>query len=141
MMQCDPAALMTQQPVYYHVTFQTRRRQPVLYAEVEARLLTLLPDIARRNEFTVLEAGCALTHLHLLIEKAPWADLFHIIQVVQTESSAEILQQFPELALDLNLSFIWDTGFHYKRHTQKSIETVRRYIRNQKQHHGLESGG
>ena len=113
----------------------------MLYAEVETHLLTLLPDIARRNEFTVLEVGCALTHLHLLIEKAPWADLLHIIQVVQAETSASILQQFPELAMDLNLAFIWDTDFHYERHTQKSVEAGKRYIRNQKQHHGLESGG
>ena len=60
---------MTLRHVYYHVTFQTRQRKPVLYAEVEAYLLALLLDIARRNEFTILEMGCALTHLHLLIEK------------------------------------------------------------------------
>ncbi len=130
---------MTRPPVYYHVTFQTRKRKPVLYAEIEAYLLTLLPDIARRNEFTVLEAGCALTHLHLWIEKAPWADLLRIIRVVQAETSESILQQFPELALDLNLSFIWDTGFHYERHTQNSVEAVKQYIRDQKQHHNLES--
>ncbi len=130
---------MTRPPVYYHVTFQTRQRKPVLYAEIEACLLTLLPDIARRNEFTVLEAGCALTHLHLLIEKAPWADLLRIIRVVQAETSESILRQFPELALDLNLSLIWDTGFHYERHTKNSVEAVKQYIRNQKRHHNLES--
>jgi REP element-mobilizing transposase RayT len=124
--------------VFYHVTFQTRRRKPALYVEVEAYLLTLLPEIAQRGEFTVLEAGCALTHLHLLIEKAPWADLLHIIRHVQDETSVSVLQQFPELALDLDPQYLWDTGFHYTRHTQASLETVKQYIRSQKRHHGLE---
>ena len=124
--------------VYYHVTFQTRQRKPVLYAEVEACLLTCLPEIARRNEFTVVEAGCALTHLHLLIEKAPWADLLSIIRLLQIETSARVLQQFPDLAFDLNLQNIWDTGYHYVRHSEKTISEVRQYIRHQKQHYGLE---
>jgi putative transposase len=130
--------MVTPKRVFYHVTFQTRQRKPVLYAEIETCLLALLPDIAECGEFTVLEAGCALTHLHLLIEKAPWADLLRIIRLVQAETSDCILRQFPQLALDLNLQFIWDTGFHYERHDQKSVETVKQYIRNQKQHHGLQ---
>jgi REP element-mobilizing transposase RayT len=109
----------------------------MLYAEVEAYLLACLPEMARRDEFTLVEAGCALTHLHLLIEKAPWADLLRIIRFLQIETSAKILQQFPDMALDLNLQNIWDTGYHYVRHSEKSVEAVRQYIRDQKQHHGL----
>jgi REP element-mobilizing transposase RayT len=124
--------------VYYHVTFQTRQRRPVLYAEVEACLLACLPEIARRGEFTVVEAGCALTHVHLLIEKAPWADLLHITRLLQIETSARVLQQFPDLALDLNSPNLWDTGYHYVRHSAKSVEVVKQYIRDQKRHHGLE---
>ena len=124
--------------VYYHVTFQTRQRKPVLYAEVEACLLACLPDIARRGEFTVVEAGCALTHLHLLIEKAPWADLLHIIRLLQIETSARVLQQFPDLAFDLNLPNLWDTGYHYVRHREENAEVVKQYLRDQKRHHGLE---
>ncbi len=124
--------------VYYHVTFQTRQRRPLLYAETEAYLLARLPEIAQRDTFTILEAGCALTHLHLLIEKVPWADLLSIIRLLQIETSDSILQHFPDMALDLNLQSIWETGFHYVRHSDKSVEAVKHYIRNQKQHHGLE---
>ena len=124
--------------VYYHVTFQTRQRKPVLYAEVEACLLACLPDIARRGDFAVVEAGCTLTHLHLLIEKAPWADLLRIIRLLQIETSARVLQQFPDLAFDLNSPTIWDTGYHYVRHREENAEVVKQYIRDQKRHHGLE---
>ena len=124
--------------VYYHVTFQTRQRKPVLYAEVEAHLLACLPEISQRGEFTIVEAGCALTHLHLLIEKAPWADLLRIIQLLQIETSTRVLQQFPDLAFDLNVLNIWDAGYHYVRHSEKSVNEVKQYICHQKQRHGLE---
>lgn len=124
--------------IYYHVTFQPYRRLPILYDEIEAYLRDTLPKIAKRGEFTVLEIGVVPTHIHLLIEKAPWANLLHIIRAIQNATSDEILQRFPELALDLKIDRFWAEGYHYERHTDKSVEAVRRYIRDQKRHHGLE---
>ena len=123
--------------VYYHITFQTRRRIPAIYDEVEAYFREVVPHIARRGEFTVLEIGVVPTHVHLLIEKAPWADLIAIIREIQAHTSTHILERFPELALDLKTDRFWAEGYHYERHGEKSLETVRRYIRNQKRHHGL----
>ena len=123
--------------IYYHVTFQTRQRKPILYEEVESHLVALLPQLTRRGDFSILETGCALTHSHLLIERAPWADLLHIIHALQAETSDSILQRFPELELDLKQPNLWDTGFHYVRHDEQSVETVKQYIRRQKQHHRL----
>jgi REP element-mobilizing transposase RayT len=124
--------------VFYHVTFQTQWRLPAVYDEVEAYFREAVPKIARRDEFTVLEIGVVPTHVHLLIEKAPWADLLKIIREIQDSTSAQIFERFPELALDMHTDRFWADGYHYERHTEKSVETVRQYIRNQKRHHGLE---
>ncbi|HLF25425.1 MAG TPA: IS200/IS605 family transposase [Anaerolineae bacterium] len=123
--------------VYYHVTFQTRRRIPAIYDEVEAYFREVVPQIAKQGEFVVLEVGVVPTHVHLLIEKAPWADLVAIVHAIQDSTSTSLLEHFPELALDLKADRFWTDGYHYERHTQKSLETVRRYIRDQKRHHGL----
>ncbi len=136
-MRSNDAKSKTPSRVYYHVTFQTRRRLPALYDEVEACFCEQMQQIAKRGEFAVLEIGVAPTHAHLLIEKAPWADLLKIIGDIQLETSNAILEQFPELALDLRVENLWDSGFHYERHTDKSVEKVRRYIQDQKRHHGL----
>jgi hypothetical protein len=43
------------------------------------------------------------------------------------------------LARDLQTDRFWTDGaFRYERHTEASLETVRRYVREQKRHHGLE---
>jgi REP element-mobilizing transposase RayT len=125
--------------VYYHVTMQPHRRLPALYAEVEAYLLYIRAGFSRDREISVLEVGVVPTHIHRLLEKAPWADLLALIKEFQTYSSARIFERFPELMRDMRTDRFWtDGGFHYVRHTDASLETVRRYIRNQKKHHGLE---
>jgi putative transposase len=132
-------ARMTRQPrYYYHVTLQPYKRLPLLYDEVETYLRQVLPQLARKDEFNLLEVGVVPTHIHLLLTKAPWANLLRIIRRIQTETSAQILTQFPELGQSFGLERFWSDGFHYTKHTAKSLETVSRYIRDQKKHHGLE---
>jgi REP element-mobilizing transposase RayT len=130
---------MEQLRVYYHVTMQPHRRLPALYDEVETLVREILADFTRDSEFSVHEVGVVPTHIHLLIEKAPWADLLGFIRAFQQHSSEKIFARFPGLMRDMHTDRFWtDGGFHYVRHTESSVETVRRYIRNQKKHHGLE---
>ena len=91
------------------------------------------------TEFSALEVGVVPTHIHLLIEKAPWADLVGFIKEFQECSSERIFEKFPELMRDMKTDRFWtDGGYHYERHEEDSLEIVRQYIRNQKRHHGLE---
>lgn len=125
--------------VYYHVIMQPHRRLPALYAEVEAFVREIIVEITRDTEFSVLEVGVVPNHIHLLIEKVPWADLIDFIYDFQKKSSERIFARFPELARDMKTNHVWTKGgFHYVRHTPTSLKIVRRYIRYQKRHHGLE---
>jgi REP element-mobilizing transposase RayT len=118
---------------------QPHLRLPALYAEVEALVLDLLKDYTRGGLFSVRAVGVVPTHIHVLIEKAPWADLLAFIKDFQQYSSARIFARFPELRRDMHTDRFWtDGGFHYVRHTEESFERVRAYIQNQKRHHGLE---
>ena len=125
--------------VFYHVTMQPHRRLPALYAEVEALVLELLTDYTRDSLFSVRAVGVVPTHIHILLEKAPWADLLVFIKDFQAYSSERIFARLPELRRDMLTDQFWtDGGFHYVRHTEEAFETVRGYVQRQKKHHGLE---
>jgi len=125
--------------VFYHVTMQPHRRLPALFEPVEAYVRQLLEDYTANTPFRVLAVGVVPTHIHLLVEKAPWADLLQFIKDFQQHSSQRIFTRFPELMRDMRTDRFWtEGGFHYVRHTAEALETVRAYIRNQKKHHGLE---
>ncbi len=130
---------MASQRVYYHVTMQPHRRLPALCGELEAYLVAFLAEFTADREFYLLEVGVVPTHIHILLEKAPWADLIAFLKEFQVESSGRVLTRFPQLALDMGTNEFWTRGgFHYRRHTAASLETVRRYVRGQKRRHGLE---
>lgn len=125
--------------VFYHITMQPHRRLPALYAEVEAFVRELIVEFTKGTKFSVLEVGVVPTHIHLLLEKAPWADLIAFIKEFQARSSERIFEKFPELMRDMKTGRFWTyDGYHYERHEEDSLEIVRQYIRNQKRHHGLE---
>ena len=132
------ARIVLQPRYYYHVTLQPYRRLPLMSEQVEAYLREILPELAKQGEFSLLEIGIVPTHIHLLLAKAPWANLLKIIHRIQIETSEQILTHFPELGQSLGIKRFWSDGFHYTKHTAKSLEAVRRYIREQKEHHGLE---
>ncbi len=132
------ARIVRQSHYYYHITLQPYKRLPLLYTEIEAYLREILPGLAKQGEFSLLEVGVVPTHAHLLLDKAPWANLLQIIRRLQIETSELILTRFPDLGQNLKIEQFWAGGFHYTKHTAQSLETVRQYIRNQKKHHGLE---
>src|SRR5262245_45683784 len=109
--------MANKQRIYYHVTMQPHRRLPALYGEIELFVLELLRRATLDSEFHVLEVGVVPTHIHILLEKAPWADLLSLIKTFQAESTTTIFERFPQLALDMKTNQFWTIGgFHYERH-------------------------
>ena len=54
-----------------HVTFSTKRRQPLITPDVEARLLPYLGGIVRQLGGTVLVSNSVTDHVHLLVVLPP----------------------------------------------------------------------
>ncbi len=62
--------------VYYHVVFTVTRAKPVfLNAEIDAAFKDLVREIARQQDWNLIELETMPNHVHLLLEKAPWQDL------------------------------------------------------------------
>ena len=70
-------------------------------------------EIALQKGWLLLELETMPNHVHLLLARFPW------------------------LRGDLNSYQFWNRSFHYTRHDDASLETVRTYIRNQRKAGGL----
>lgn len=129
---------MAQERVYYHVVFTVTRAKPVfLNDEIDATFKQLAHDIARQQDWLLIELETMPNHVHLLLEKAPWQDLREMIRYLKGVTARRLFQQFPWLRADLNSYHFWNRSFHYERHTDASFETVRAYIINQRRKGGL----
>jgi putative transposase len=129
---------MSTERVYYHVVFTTTRGKPVfLDDEIDSAFKQAARDIAQRKGWLLLELETMPNHVHLLLEKAPWDDLSKIVGYLKGRTARMLLEQFPWLRGDLDSYHFWNRSFHYTRHSDGSLATVRAYIRNQRKAGGL----
>ena len=129
---------MSNERVYYHVVFTVTRAKPVfLNAEIDAAFKDLVREIARRQDWNLIELETMPNHIHLLLEKAPWQDLQQIVKALKAITARRLLERFEWLRGDLNSVHFWNRGHHYVRHTDSSLATVQAYIRNQRRAGGL----
>jgi putative transposase len=129
---------MADQRVYYHVVFSVTRGKPVfLNAEIDMAFKEAAHEIAHQKGWLLLEMETMPNHAHLLLEKAPWDDLSKMVGYLKGRTARMLLTRFPWLRGDLNSYQFWNRSYHYTRHNDESLLTVRAYIRNQHKAGGL----
>jgi putative transposase len=129
---------MGNERVYYHVVFSVTRGKPAfLNDEIDAAFKEAAREIALRKGWLLLEIETMPNHVHILLEKAPWEDLSRMVGYLKGRTAHMLLTRFPWLRGDLNSYQFWNRRFHYTRHSDDSLDTVRAYIRNQRKAGGL----
>jgi putative transposase len=114
----------------YHVVFSTTRREKLLTATVRARLWPYFGGIARDNGMSPIEIGGEIDHAHLLLSIPPTLAVAKAVQLIKGGSSHWIKSTWPEL-----LTFAWQDGYGAFTVSGSQIETLRKYIHGQTEHH------
>jgi REP element-mobilizing transposase RayT len=118
----------------YHLIFSTKNRKPYIQPEFEEELFRYMGGIIRGEGGIALEINGTADHVHVLAKLKPTAALSLIMQRLKGNSSKWIRAQ-----AKLSSLFGWQDGFSAFTVSQSGEPTVRRYIRNQKQHHDQKS--
>jgi len=115
--------------LYYHLTWSTKCREPIITPSVERMLLEYMPRKILENYGSCLALNMTDDHLHLLAAILPKISVAEFVHRIKGSSSHFI---------NLNLgtkSFYWQHGYGALSLSEKGIPFVKRYIANQKQHH------
>ncbi len=129
---------MAHEPVYYHVVFNVTRGKPaLLIEEINAAFKDAVRVIARLTGWRLLELETMPDRVHILLRRRPQDDLSQIVGYLKGRTAYMLLDQFPWLRGDLDSYHFWGRSFHYTKHTDASLPTVRAYIRNQRRAGGL----
>jgi REP-associated tyrosine transposase len=113
-----------------HITFSTKRREPLIGPDLETRLLPYLGGIVRQLGGKLLVSNSVADHVHLLAELPPTIAISEAVGKVKGSSSKWIHDSFPEHA-----SFAWQRGFGAFSVSRSNVPSVARYIEGQKEHH------
>ena len=114
----------------YHVIFCPKYRRRVLVDGVDTRLKEVLLEIANEKDVSVLDMEVMPDHVHLLIDCDPEYGIINCVRHMKHKSSIIIRREFP--ALKTRLPSLWTRGYFISSVGSVSLETVKRYIDEQK---------
>lgn len=117
--------------ILIHLVFSTKYRQPFITADVESDLHDYLGGIFRRCECPSLLIGGTEDHIHALFVLSRTKTVASVVEDVKSSSSKWIKTKGEAWQ-----TFQWQAGYGAFSVSQSGLEKVKRYIANQKQHHG-----
>jgi putative transposase len=118
--------------IYYHITWTTRDRFPLIDHEVSGFLRHFLPKIAREERATILELGIVDNHVHALVRAHPNTDVPRLVQRFKG-ASARLATKHGIARRGLGLR--WAKGYSIESVGPRALEAARSYVRSQTTRH------
>jgi putative transposase len=116
--------------VVIHLVFSTKGRQPLLRDAERRELHAYITGILKNNNSPLIEINSVEDHIHILFAQSKNHALSKIVEQVKSSSSVWIKTKD-----DWYRGFAWQTGYGAFGVSGTHVETVRKYIRNQAEHH------
>ena len=116
--------------VYLHAVFSTKFRKELIDPGIENELYAYMAKILRECDSPSLIINGTRNHIHILFAQSRKVTICKIIEDVKKSSSKWIKIKGPEYR-----DFYWQGGYGIFSVGWSSLEIVRKYIANQKQHH------
>jgi putative transposase len=113
-----------------HVIFSTKHRAPLIAPGFRERLYEYVGGIIRKEGGTLLEIGGMPDHLHLLARFKADRSVADMVRSTKSSSTKWIHGEFSQ-----QNEFAWQVGYGAFSVSESQVSVVRRYIRNQEEHH------
>lgn len=116
--------------LYYHFTFATYRREPLIDRSWRPKLLEIMGDEVKQRGGQPIRHNAIGDHAHLLVRLPPTATVAKFIGEVKGATSSRVNR---DVKPDFKLR--WQEGYGVLTLRQHELDKVSRYIDNQEQHH------
>lgn len=114
----------------YHIVFCPKYRRKVLVGGVDARFKEMVPEIARKVGFEVVEMEVMPDHVHLLLEIPPKLSVHQVVKRVKGRTSRVLREEFPWLKT--KIPTLWTNSYFASTVGGAPLDVVKRYIECQK---------
>lgn len=118
--------------IKYHIVWISKCRYKKFFGQVEKRTQEVLKQIASEYDWTIEEIDISPNHIHLYLAAEPTDRPDEIIKWLKSDSIKILSKEYPYLKNKKNA--VWGRGYFITTVNDKTTsETIKRYIRNQKQ--------
>jgi putative transposase len=116
--------------LYIHCVFAVKYREAVIEAEWEERLQKYITGILQNNGHKLLAINSMPDHLHFFVGLNPNQSISEMMKLAKGDSS-----EFINKEKFTKRKFQWQDGYGAFSNSRSQIDSVVKYILNQKQHH------
>jgi putative transposase len=126
--------MSTYSQIYIHVVFAVKNRFGLIQASWEEELYKYITGIVTNKGQKMLAINGVSDHIHFMIGMKPSCCLSDLVREIKKSTNSFIkAKRFTKLAFD------WQEGYGAFSHSHSAIDTVAKYILNQKEHHAKQS--
>lgn len=118
--------------LYIHLVFGTKFRQNLINSQVADSLHAYIGGILKNKECKPVIINSVPDHIHILFQLSKNFTLTSIVQDVKKDSSKWMKTQGIS-------NFAWQSGYGAFSVSNTKLEVVKKYIRNQHEHHKKQS--
>jgi putative transposase len=115
---------------HYHVVFCPKYRRKVLVSPIDERLKVLIQENVEKWHQEFVQVEVMPDHVHLLVGCDPQFGIHRLVKFVKGATAHQLRQEFPELKK--KLPSLWTNSYYVGTTGGVTIETVKRYVENQK---------
>lgn len=116
--------------ILVHLVFSTKNREPFITPAVETELHPYMAKVFRELKSPSLAIDGTADHVHILFSLARIITIADAVEEVKTNTSKWIKTKGREFR-----NFHWQRGYGAFSIGQSNVETLKRYIRRQKEPH------
>ena len=118
--------------IQYHIVWCVKYRHKILEGPVETRLIEILQQIAKDNDFQILEINTDKDHIHLLVSCSPQHYIPNMMKALKGVSARLLMKEFGDsLRKKLWGGHLWNPSYFVATVSEHTEEQIRRYIKNQ----------
>ena len=114
----------------FHLVWSTKNRRNLIEKSFQKRLYDYIGGVVKEHKGYLLEIGGIANHVHLLVSLSNLNNYSGLIRDVKAGSSLWVHKTIPAAR-----EFGWQEGYGSFCVNFSSIESVKRYIQNQEEHH------
>lgn len=119
--------------IYFHLTWSTFRRQPMIDGPTRAFLDQYFRRVALTERVEILGLSFLRTHVHLLLRSGPTVDLARLVRLLKGGSSYAASRQ-PDNVLGLR----WNREYSVTTVSPRMLSKALQYLQHQDQRHPTE---
>lgn len=116
--------------LFYHVTWATKKRTPLIETAWEPSLHNAIAAKANELRAFVYAVGGTENHVHLVASIPPGIALSNFIGQIKGNSS-----HFVNHELKPDYHFVWQSEYGVVSFGEKRLDMVVKYVKNQRKHH------